>query len=77
MEKIIKKATGVLERMVENLDEESLDRTRQTMCTPEEYTDYLVDAFDTGKITMQEAIKRAMKYGALNSLKTEAEDEKD
>ena len=57
-----RKSTGVLNRMLKNLDEKSLERTRMEMCTPEDYTDYLINAYDMGKMTMREVIKHAMKY---------------
>lgn len=61
------KANDVLGKMIENIDPESLDRTRRKMCTPEDYTNFLMEQFDMGKMTLQEMISRAMMYGKEHS----------
>ena len=66
MEVVKRTSKGVLANMVKNMDEESLDKTRRSMLTKDEYTDYLMEQFDTGKMTMQQMIWRSMLYGAEN-----------
>lgn len=56
------KTTGVLDRLVKNIDPESLDKTRREMLSKDEYTNFLIEQFLLGEISIRDAISRAMMY---------------